>query len=723
VYLGSLPPSLLLVMTTMEARRWYYRFDSISQRAGIPEISHKIVHSIFTILIAIAAIGFFLSGCDDLFIDLYYWIRRFWRALFFRKRIRPVTEKDLSQVPEQWTAIWIPAWHEAGVIDKMLLNTMESLNFRNYDIFVGTYPNDDETQLAVEGVREHYRQVHKIVCPDPGPTNKADCLNWVFQGMLLVEEQKGIRYEIVVLHDSEDIVHPLELKLFNWLIPHKDMVQLPVIPLEMPASNWTAGTYLDEFAENHSKDLLVRELLAEVIPSAGVGTGLSRVVLDELAERRHNRIFNTNSVTEDYEFGFSLLGLKRKGILAQFDILRPQTVTRGLWRRKKEVRMVRERIAVREFFPDRFSLAVRQKSRWILGISLQGWKHLGWKGSFWIKYMFYRDRKALLTNVLNVLGYTVIPYWIFGYVRYQQGMGPRVVESSWLWNIILIDTVFMVHRFGQRIVAVKRISGWTQALLSVPRLAVGNAINFAATIVAIRQFFAAERSGSQVAWQKTAHAFPSTKQLREHRRRLGDLLLENRLLSVAQLRNALAQQKSGEKLGNVVTRLGYLSEEDMVTVLGRQLGVPVCSIDYRLIEQKWLKKFSREVAERLHTLPLRSVNGTLEIACENPNDAELGKQLRDIFGCPVQLQLATETDLQFAISRAYLNGEGHAGSSLGVMLVKAGHVTKAELDQALQAQKRSGQKLGEVLQDLGLISAEKIVATLKAQQVARQTEK
>lgn len=710
-------------MITMEAKKWFYRFGPNSVRVGISELAHRIMHSLVTILIAIAAIGFFFSGFDDLFIDLYYWIRRFWRALFFRKGIRPVTEKDLSQVPEQWTAIWIPAWHEAGVIDKMLLNTMESLNFGNYDIFVGTYPNDDETQLAVEGVREHYRQVHKIVCPDPGPTNKADCLNWVFQGMLLVEEEKGIRYEIVVLHDSEDIVHPLELKLFNWLIPRKDMVQLPVIPLEMPATNWTAGTYLDEFAENHSKDLLVRELLAEVIPSAGVGTGLSRVVLDELAERHQNRIFNTNSLTEDYELGCSLFELKRKGILAQFDILRSQTVIRGLWRRKKEVRLVRERVAVREFFPDRFSLAVRQKSRWVIGISLQGWEHLGWKGNFWMKYMFYRDRKALLTNVLNILGYIIIPYWFFGYVRYQQGMGPRVVESSWLWKIIVIDTIFMAHRFGQRIVAVKQISGWTRALMSVPRLAVGNAINFAATIVAIRQFFAAKLSGSQVAWQKTAHDFPSTKQLREHRRRLGDLLLENRLLSVAQLRNALAQQKSGEKLGNVVTRLGYLSEEDLVTVLGRQLGVPVCSIDYRLIEQKWLKKFSREVAERLHALPLRSVNGTLEIACENPSDAELGKQLREIFGCPVQLQLAMETDLQFAISRAYLAVEGRAGSSLGVLLVKAGHVTQAELDQALRVQKRSGQKLGEVLQDLGLVSAEKIVATLQEQQAARQTEK
>src|SRR5438552_2651066 len=254
------------------------------------------IHRIFVTLNIVVAVGFMLSGIDDLVVDVFYWVRQLYRKLFVGRRIHSVTEKDLAGVAEKWTAIWIPAWHEHEVIDKMLLNTLESLDYRNYDIFVGTYPNDEATQLAVESVRERYGRVHKVVCPSPGPTNKADCLNWVFQGMLLVEQQKDIHYEIVVTHDSEDIVHPLELKLFNWLIQCKDMVQLPVIPLEMPARYWTAGTYLDEFAENHSKDLLVRECLGTAIPSAGVGTGLSRRVVDQLAGVRKNQLFNVESV-------------------------------------------------------------------------------------------------------------------------------------------------------------------------------------------------------------------------------------------------------------------------------------------------------------------------------------------------------------------------------------------------------------------------------------------
>jgi bacteriophage N4 adsorption protein B len=681
------------------------------------------IHRSFVLLNILVAVSFLLSGIDDLFVDLYYWLRAAWRTLFLRHKIQPVLESDLSSIPEKWTAIWVPAWHEHDVIDRMLENTIESLNYQNYDIFVGTYPNDEATQLTLESVRERYRQVHKIVCPNPGPTNKADCLNWVFQGMLLAEQEKGVRYEIVVMHDSEDIVHPLELKLFNWLIPRKDMVQIPVIPLERPARYWTAGTYLDEFAENHSKDLLVRERVAQVIPSAGVGTGLARAVLDELAEQRQNRLFNTNSLTEDYEFGFSLLPLKRKGILAQYAVLRAQAVTRGLWHKRQEIRQVREHVAVRELFPDKFRLAVRQKSRWVLGISLQGWKHLGWPGTFWVRYMFYRDRKALYSNALNALGYVVILYWLVSLLCHPRGHALALVESRWVRDIVLADTILMVHRMAERLVAVQRIAGWKQALLSMPRAIVGNVVNFAATAMAVRQFFNAERAGKRVAWQKTAHVFPNAKQLREHRRRLGDLLLENRLLNVTQLREALAiQQQEGRKLGEVLTQLGYISEEDLLTVLGRQLNLPACNLDHRLIERGTLRRFPRAAAEKMLALPIRVSNGALEVACANPVRSGLKQRLEELLGCPVRLSLASEVDLRFAISRAYLSEGGQAGKPLGELLVSAGAITQADLNRALRLQKQTGRKLGEVLQDLDLVTPETVTAGLRKQQAARQCE-
>jgi adsorption protein B len=65
-------------------------------------------------------------------------------------------------------------------------------------------------------------------------------------------------------------------------------------------------------------------------------------------------------------------------------------------------------VVVREYFPFRFRAAVKQKSRWVLGITLQGWRNLGWAGNPWMKYMLFRDRKSLVTSIVNVLGYVAL---------------------------------------------------------------------------------------------------------------------------------------------------------------------------------------------------------------------------------------------------------------------------------------------------------------------------
>jgi bacteriophage N4 adsorption protein B len=686
------------------------------------------LHNVFVILNIIVAVGFLLSGIDDLFIDIYYWLRELYRKVALRKRIQPVTHSDLANEPEKWTAIWIPAWHEHEIIDKMVINTLEAIEYRNYDIFVGVYPNDDLTQKAVDSISANQNQVQKIVCPNPGPTNKADCLNSVYQGMLRVEREKGIRYEIVVMHDSEDIVHPLELKLFNWLIPRKDMVQIPVIPLETPASFWTSGTYLDEFAENHQKDLMVRERLSAIIPSAGVGTGMNRDVLDELARERRNQVFNTNSLTEDYEFGLGLMPLGRKAILARFMIERTQWVTRGLWNKRQELVPVREPVAVREFFPDSFKRAVKQKSRWVLGISIQGWKNIGWRGDFWNRYMLYRDRKGLFANFINAAGYVVVTYWLtlkglqlFGYNT------PNLIQSHWVWQVILVDTGLMFHRLLERCIAVRRVSSWKQALMAIPRAIVGNAINFCATTVAIKQFVHSSATGQRIAWQKTDHSFPSTAQLREHRRRLGDLLLENRLVKIGELREALDIQQSSDakrsrKLGQLLTRLGYVSDEDLLAVVGKQLGAPTFAIDHRLIDPEWLRKFPRRTAEELLALPVRFADGVMDVVCSNPAAPGLRAELERLMGSKVRLGLARDNEIRFAITRAYLAVDGRTSLLLGELFVDAGFITPEQLKRALDLQERTGQRLGEVLQDQGLVSAELLATALKGHNPAQTTE-
>ena len=337
---------------------------------GLEELFPYYLVAVKLLLVAVSAV-FIVSGLDDLFIDVYYIIRATYRRFFVMPKHQPLTAEQLLVPKEQAIAIMIPAWDESAVIRRMLENTVQTVNYSNYQIFVGTYPNDTATQREVEIARERFGNIRRIVCPKDGPTNKADCLNWIYQGILLYERETGVEFAMFVMQDSEDIVHPLSLKLFNYLVPRMDMVQLPVYPLEPPWWDFTSGHYLDEFSENHSKDLLVRERLAKTIPSAGVGCAFSRRALQGVARDKQNQLFSIDSLTEDYDFGFRLKQDNRKQIFVRQVIWRT-AMKRSRLTGKEQEKTVSEVIAVREFFPNRFWLAVRQKGRWVVGSRCRG---------------------------------------------------------------------------------------------------------------------------------------------------------------------------------------------------------------------------------------------------------------------------------------------------------------------------------------------------------------
>ena len=129
---------------------------------------------------------------------------------------------------------------------------------------------------------------------------------------MLDEQRHGRRYDILLMHDAEDVIHPLSLRLYSLLIPAHDFVQTPVFSLELALHQGVAATYIDEFAEHHLKDMLVREAIGGLVPSAGVGSAFARDAFEEIARAHGQQPFNVESLTEDYEIGlkFRLAGKK-----------------------------------------------------------------------------------------------------------------------------------------------------------------------------------------------------------------------------------------------------------------------------------------------------------------------------------------------------------------------------------------------------------------------------
>ena len=541
-----------------------------------------IAHYVFFIktLLILTAVFIIISGLDDLFIDFIYWSRTLYRTVFVHRKYKPLDVEQLYLHKESFLAVMVPAWQESGIIRQMIDNTLRSYDYKSYHLFIGAYQNDPATQEAVRAANMDYPNVHLIVVPRNGPTCKADCLNWILQGLMRFEQDHSLQFSGVVMHDAEDVVHRLELKLFNYLIDRIDLMQLPVFSLERPWYEFTSGHYIDEFAESHSKDLVVRETLTGVVPSAGVATCFSRRGLAALAAQNNNLVFNTDSLTEDYDISFRLKALGMKQIFLRYGVM---TTLRKVSPFTGRVRTIRERdyVATREYFPNSIRTATRQKSRWILGIVFQGWRFIGWRGNLATRYMLFRDRKSVFTAFTTIIAYFILLHIVilnqlpkFFPDHY---IFPLIVQIDSLpWWLLLINLGLLLNRIFHRMFFTGRIYGWEQALLSIPRMIVGNIVAFLASVRALRLFYFHIIQGTPLVWDKTDHAYPSSNQLQHMRQRLGELLLERKLITEHVLSEALELQHSTKQpLGEILLQMNALELPVLSQVLARHLGISV----------------------------------------------------------------------------------------------------------------------------------------------------
>lgn len=593
-------------------------------------------------IIAIAvAIIIAISSLDDLFIDIVYWARRAWRFLFIYKTHAPLTSEDLHACREKPLAIMVPAWHEIGVIGNMAQLASETIDYENYAIFVGTYPNDPETQSEVDAVCAVYPHVHKVVCARPGPTSKADCLNNVIEAILLFERRCNIEFAGFILHDSEDVVSDLELRLFNYLVDRKDLIQIPVYPFERQWHNFTSMSYMDEFAEVHGKDVVVREALAGQVPSAGVGTCFSRRAMIELLKSGDGIPFDTQSLTEDYDIGFRL---KEKGLKEIFVRFPMMTKTEDDWFSQKNFGMdyrASQVLCVREYFPATLSTAIRQKSRWIIGIVFQGYKTHGWTSSPILNYFLWRDRKGIIANFASfaamLIMFQVSALWLYqtfwpGGYRFLSVFSDNPVLVALFW----LNLLLFANRIFQRVYFVTIYYGLFQGLLSLPRLIWGNYINFMANCRAIRQIIR-EGDPHRVAWDKTTHDFPTVDAVLGTRHRIGDILVERGAIKEATLESAILRNHSGLKIGAYLLSEGLIRTQDLAQSIAEQAGVTTISIDPYAINPELIPLISSQAALRYAILPIgRDADGTLVIGSESGLDPVLLAAIRRKVGYKVR---------------------------------------------------------------------------------------
>ncbi|MDK2813977.1 MAG: hypothetical protein PWQ08_1232 [Clostridiales bacterium] len=580
---------------------------------------------------------YLLMGFDDFIWDIFTLLLR---TSYKNQRL---DLKQLNSVPPKLLALTVAAWHEDNVLGDVIDNIIASTDYPRsmYHIFLGVYPNDDATIAVAQALAERYPNVHVVINELPGPTSKAQNLNYVIRQINQFEQQHGWQFASLTIHDSEDVVHPYELLATNYLLESHEALQFPVFPLmRMPRfSNFfktiTTGTYADEFAENHFTTMVTRYMTGAFVPSAGTGFALSRKTLQSFGDAD---VLPRDSLTEDYRLSLTLF---QRGIRMYY-------VLEQIPRINEKNKLVWDYITTRSIFPNTFKTAVKQKTRWILGITMQSFRARDIfrmkKVSFAGRYSLYKDLKAKLGNLLVLVGYPVLIYFLLSLFIPLPVIYPQWTLS---WYLSLAVTVMMIERQVFRSVAIYNVYGMRSvffACLLPPilplRLMWGNIINMVSTMRAYRQKWFGQpqpktaaknktdkKAKKPLAWAKTDHAFLEKQVLERYRRKLGDILLERGYLTPAQLQKALyAASTKKETLGGYLRRKDLISEEQLLDALASVKHIkyvtPERLENYRL--HQFAPTFEEGLLRHLMVLPLlRFESGVVFAFCdESPDNAQ-----------------------------------------------------------------------------------------------------
>ena len=137
--------------------------------------------------------------------------------------------------------------------------------------------------------------------------------------------------------------------------------------------------------------------------------------------------------------------------------------------------------------------------------------------------------------------------------------------------------------------------------------------------------------------------------------RIGEMLLRSKLLNHDQLDKALREQvQTGEFLGEIMIRLGFVKEDELLHVLAKQFNTRYVSLDKVAINPQVIKLVPIDLVEEHLFVPIEMRSAVLLIAVANPLDmwpmSVLQKRLNI---SEVQIVLATKEDIKKAVQKYY----------------------------------------------------------------------
>jgi type IV pilus assembly protein PilB len=176
----------------------------------------------------------------------------------------------------------------------------------------------------------------------------------------------------------------------------------------------------------------------------------------------------------------------------------------------------------------------------------------------------------------------------------------------------------------------------------------------------------------------------------EPRPRLGELLVKCEAITAAELSHALEQQQSMRlPLGQVLIRLGYITDETMRLSLALQLNIPYVDLDQVTIDRSLTRRINRSYAKRHSIVPVAHVGQTLTVCMDDPTDKEAVEELGRSTGLLITVLTSSHDAIARAFGRLYGDAQEAAATQESLEMM-----TEEEQDAAVG--NRSVEDLREV---------------------------
>jgi type IV pilus assembly protein PilB len=136
--------------------------------------------------------------------------------------------------------------------------------------------------------------------------------------------------------------------------------------------------------------------------------------------------------------------------------------------------------------------------------------------------------------------------------------------------------------------------------------------------------------------------------------RLLELLVSEGTLTREQAQlAAVEQRKTGEGVGSVLTRLGFLNEDQLFSWLSHRYGIPIVNLEALDVPEETLTLVRREIAQRYHVFPVRRVDDALTLALSDPTSLPAIDDIQFATGLRVAPVLAPAAAIRAKLSKHY----------------------------------------------------------------------